>query len=225
MLAKITPLPLESRVTANLHCAFITAIARGVRPFINAPLGAIPEGIREIECDAFLMQVRSEGGIGFFGGGQGPGESPKDAAIREADEEADYAPDPENVEAICSHLIEESHETRCAHLYAEEVHPQRLPEIFMRTADRVKQDWESNGVIIAPALCIPNTNYCLPNIMASQMPVGTDEQMFSLFRRFNSITPHEEAYLRRIAAGRQVVPPYDVSPDDMSPKLRHALSY
>lgn len=138
---KIVQVPTEEATEKN--GAFVAIFCRNVQPYLNYD--------RPIDCakdKAFayiMMQLRWDGIFGFAGGKVDPGETLRQACVREAKEEINAVIKEADLVPICSHRREGGNFT--AHLYAVEVDADGLRQAVLDSLNAEDADAEACGVI------------------------------------------------------------------------------
>lgn len=147
---KIIEIPLETVLERN--GAFVAIFCRDVRPYLHYD--------RPINCandQAFahvLMQLRWDGVFGFPGGNVDPGETLRQACVREADEEIGAKIKEDQLIPLCSHMQEGGN--FAAHLYGLEVDPAGLHTAIQNSWTAQDAEAEVCGVI-APRISLYGT--------------------------------------------------------------------
>ncbi|MBX9668059.1 MAG: NUDIX hydrolase [Candidatus Obscuribacterales bacterium] len=150
-MSKIVEIGKEEVLERN--GAFVAIFCRTIKPYVdyNRPIDCA----KEQTFSHVLMQLRWDGAFGFPGGKVDPGETLKQACVREADEEIGAQLTEEQLIHVCSHKEEGGN--FAAHLYAVEVDEAGLQEAIRRSWTAKDAIAEACGVI-APRISMYGVN-------------------------------------------------------------------
>lgn len=138
---KIIRIPTETELERN--GSFVAVYCRNMQPYLNYD--------RPINCPRdqkfahIMMQLRWDGVFGFPGGKVDPGETLRQACVREAMEEINLAINEADLIPVCSHKEEGGN--FAAHLYALEVDASRMLPIIQDSWSALDAEAEVCGVI------------------------------------------------------------------------------
>lgn len=94
------------------------------------------------------VMVRWNGSMGFVGGQVDAGETLLQAAIREAEEEINHKPNPEQLTLVCSHSMEDGSFKQNTHLYVCEVSVDEIYELRKKSTESYHGRVESAGYVV-----------------------------------------------------------------------------
>lgn len=152
MADAINIVEIKAEEVLERNGAFVAIYCRTVQPYLNYD--------RPIDCPKdqmfahVLMQLRWDCLFGFPGGKVDPGETLRQACVRETMEEIGVAVTEEQLVHVCSHKKEGGN--FAAHLYAVEVDPATLQAAIKSSLSAQDADAEVCGVI-APRISLYGT--------------------------------------------------------------------
>lgn len=190
---QMTEIPAEQLAKSN--GAFVAIVCREIRPYVNysKPIS----GDRRRAIPRVLMQVRWDGLIGFPGGKVDPGETLRQACVREAREEIGIEI-PESVPVpVCSHLLGNF----AAHLYAIEVGC----DVFRRA---VRGAWDAEDAeaevcgVITPNIEFTGPDTGIAAIFKAPMAFSARRELLLLIERLG-LLGEEIASVKAVLARRR----------------------